>query len=172
VNSFCVSFWQIYGFISVKILPTFGYVVGVAFRGKFKIYTWSLKFVNSRTWNHFVVRRIGRRKGVGGSEYILFVFSIKRAYVSLLRYFYLFTVKLALFHSNGSTSNAPSLPQRNASSRHKFTPVSAKFMYPSSVSFQTADTTTVQTTHLIETLRQTFIVLLELKTVKFSVQWH
>jgi len=63
-----------------------------------------------------------------------------------MNFLFEFSVKIALFHSNVCTSNTPSLPQTNISSLQSYTPVTAKFRYPSFVSLQAADTTTVKPT--------------------------
>ena len=93
--------------------------------------------------------------GVVVSDISLFVFSIKKANVNLPKYFHVLAIKKAPFHSNTSPYNTPNLPQPNTSCQQNHTPVSAKFRYTSTVSLQTADTTTVKTTHLRKTLRQT-----------------
>ena len=87
---------------------------------------------------------------------IFWQFIIQTDNVSLRKYFYVLAIKKAPFHSNTSPYNTPSSPQPNTSSLQNYRPVSATFRYTSTVSFQTADTTTVETTHLRKTLRQTF----------------
>ena len=88
-----------------------------------------------------VSKRITGGIGIGGCYNSLLVFSINIAKLRLLNYFYVFAIKIALFHSSGCTHNTPNLPQPNASSLQNYITVSAKFRYTSIVSFQTADAT-------------------------------
>jgi uncharacterized membrane protein len=110
--------------------------------------------------------------GVIGSDISLFVFSIKRTNVNHPKYFYVLAVKKAPFHSNSSPYNTPSLPQPNTSYRQNYTPVSAKFRNTSTVSLQTADTTTVKTTHLRKLCAKHSLILFVVKTVNVPVEGH
>ena len=57
----------------------------------------------------------------------LFGFNIKIAKVILRKYFYVLAINITISHSNGCTSNTPSLSQPNTSSQQNYTPISAKF---------------------------------------------
>jgi len=99
-------------------------------------------------------------------------FNMKIANIILRKYFNVLALKITVSHSNGCTSNTPSLPQPNASSVQNCTPISAKFRYISIVSLQNADTTTVKTTHLIKHCSKYSLILLVVKTVRISVEGH
>ena len=100
----------------------------------------------------------------------MFGFSVKIANVSVRKYFYVLVIKIAMFHPNGCASNTPILLQPNASSPQNYTPVSAKFRYTSTVSLQTADTTTVKTTCRGKNCNKSALILLVVKTVIVSVE--